>query len=690
MSRPAPWLNLQGGGTTPGSLAIGLSQSALAVAPAASSYQTTITATCVQPSPCAGKTKTVVVSLGVTAPPAAISTTDALLSFNTTAGAGVPLSQWTGVQNSGGGTLTIQSITAADSWIAIAGVPAAVPAGPPVPVLITVNPAGLAAGFYTSSISISTSAGSISLPVNLSIAPNPTINLAPAGAQFQTTVGSPLGNSAGSFLVSVQGGSTIKWQASVLPGADWLHLSNSPGTASSFLPGTIQFTVYPTSIVNSTAQAYYGIIRVISSDVVNSPVDFEVVLNLQPAATPVKPDPSPAGLVFVSGESQSQIPAQTVQVYASSTAPLEYQASTTTSDGAAWLSVSPSTGFASSIAPAQSSVFDSCCRTRSGCLSRRCQLCLFERSGKDGQRDAPGGIARRHDHRVVRSRYICHRPNFVHARAVDSHASGPDAQLSAAARLAGGTRRRNHHRLRHTLDRCAGGCVIFERRSSPDVESRRHNFRNLLRDVDTACRVAAGNDFNRGDRVQLSFGYGDDHGRSHGKLGSFDRAGRNLEHFPKHDRKPTRARFCHPDLRIEPGDNHDVGRIRAAPNHARRYVRFDRWNRRAAVLCKSRPHQRSSTIRALAGDAIRRTSKRQRNAERHLAGYVGIGCAGDRGAPLRSGNRPTYELYPGLGYSSRQAGRIRRLVSGGSWHDRCSGGKWCCVSGGPTSKMSRS
>jgi adhesin/invasin len=352
VSPAAPWLNVLGGGTTPGSIQIGLSPAALTLPPVTNGYQTTVTATCVHPSPCAGIPKNVVVSLNVSTPAPAISLTDILLSFSTAGLGAAPESQWTGIQNSGSGILAIQSVSPAESWLSVTGVPASLPAGPAAPILVTVNPAGLAAGFYTSQITFSSGAGSAVLPVNLRVAPNPTINLAPSGALFQTTAGGPLGNPNGSFLISSPAGSPIAWQATVLPGAPWLSLGSTEGTASAVTPGLVSFSANPSQVSAGHTQAYYGVIRITSSGVVNSPVDFEVVLDMTAPTTPVTPDLSPPGLIFNAATRTSQ----TVQVFAGSATPLPYQASAATQDGGSWLSISPQTGVASAAAPGQSLV----------------------------------------------------------------------------------------------------------------------------------------------------------------------------------------------------------------------------------------------------------------------------------------------------------------------------------------------
>jgi uncharacterized protein (TIGR03437 family) len=134
-------------------------------------------------------------------------------------------------------------------------------------------------------------------------------------------------------------------------------VNTSSGTASPGTPGNVNFSIDPELSANLIPNTYYGTIRVTSPDAVDSPLGFSVVLDVAPAATPVKPDPSPAGLVFFAANTAGSSPApQAVRIYASSNTPVSYQASTATDNQAAWLSVSPSTGTASSGAPGASTV----------------------------------------------------------------------------------------------------------------------------------------------------------------------------------------------------------------------------------------------------------------------------------------------------------------------------------------------
>jgi uncharacterized protein (TIGR03437 family) len=357
VSPSVPWLDVIGGGITPGSTGLAIDPSALLLDASPLPYQATVIVTCLAPSPCAGNAQTILVDLLVTAPPPRLAVFSSLLSFQALSADPAPAAQPLVIQNAGSGTLNLNSITVAASWLTVSAHSVMLQAGPPVPLPVIVNPGGLEPGYYTSSITIESASGAAVVPVSLLITPKPAMILAPAGELFEAPSGNAPGNSSGTFAVSVSGGlSAIGWNAAVLPGSDWLKVSTPNGAASSATPGTVSFSIDPAISAGLAPQTYYGSIRVTSGDVVDSPFDFEVVLNVTPAQTPVKAEPFPPGLVFISGAAGTALPAQTVQVYASSVAALIYQSSAATDDGAAWLSVGSPTGSASSALPGQSSV----------------------------------------------------------------------------------------------------------------------------------------------------------------------------------------------------------------------------------------------------------------------------------------------------------------------------------------------
>ena len=350
----APWLDTTSAGTnTPGSLGISLNAAALALPASATPYQASVVVTCLSPSACAGRSQTVAVSLTVTALPPQLTLSSSLLIFSATTSNPNVSAQSFGIQNKGGGTLGIKSVSAADSWITLSGVPGTVPAGPAVNVSVGVSLAGLLPGFYRSSVSVVSSAGSDTVPVTLLYSRDGTMFLSPSGMQFQSQAGSAPGNPNGSFNVIPAGKPLIAWSAAVLSGSSWLKLGSPSGTASTGSPGKVNFTLDSASLPAGT---YYDSVRISSPDVLDSPQDFTVVLNVSPLTAPVSPDPQPAGLLFLTSAGGSVPATQTVQIFAGSGTPIAYQASASTLDGGAWLSVRPPTGSTSATSTAQTTV----------------------------------------------------------------------------------------------------------------------------------------------------------------------------------------------------------------------------------------------------------------------------------------------------------------------------------------------
>lgn len=346
VSPTAPWLAVQSGGSTPGALDITLTPQALQLKAGA---QTSIVVSCAAGSPCAGNSQTVAVSLILTVAPPQLAITTPSLAFTASSANPQPVSATLGLSNTGGGSITVNSLTPANTWISISGSPTSLAGGSSYSATVTVDPTDLAAGFYQSAIAVATSVGTVSVPLTLLIAPSAAITLNPSGTVFNALAGSLPGNPAGSFEVSATGDSSLGWTASVLPGAAWLTLNTASGTSTASAPGVVNFTIN-SAAASLPANAYYGAIQISSPDAVDSPQSYLVVLNVVAAATAVTPAPQPAGLLFIA--SSGTPAAQTVQVYAGTSVAQDYQAASDSS----WLSVSPATGSTSSTAPGASSV----------------------------------------------------------------------------------------------------------------------------------------------------------------------------------------------------------------------------------------------------------------------------------------------------------------------------------------------
>jgi uncharacterized protein (TIGR03437 family) len=346
-SSSVPWLTVGGSAITPGSITVGPNTTALALTPNQSPYFGTVTVTCTSQA-CSGNSQTIAVSLAVAAAPPQLSLGSPILSFTALTSNLQSSSTALAIVNSGGGALAIQSVSAADSFISVGAFPATVAPGPGGSVTISVNPLGLTPGYYLSSVTVVSSAGTASVPVTLLISASALLTLGPAGTQFSLPQGGALGNAAGSFLVGVSSGG-VSFNAAVLPGAPWLSGGGS-GTASPASPGAVNFSLDQTAVAALAAGAYYGTIRVSGSGVANSPQDYQVVLNVSPAASQIIPNPQPAGLLFIG--SGAALPPQTIQLFASSKTALEFQAAASTTDGGGWLSIGTMTGAASASSPA--------------------------------------------------------------------------------------------------------------------------------------------------------------------------------------------------------------------------------------------------------------------------------------------------------------------------------------------------
>jgi uncharacterized protein (TIGR03437 family) len=351
------WLTISSGTMAPGSLTVGLTNAALALAATPGSYTASITLTCTSSSCPASVGQKVTVTLTVNDSPPILSVVTQLLSFSATSLASSASTQSVTLQNTGGGVLTFTSIVCGAPWCSVGTAPAPLSGGSSANVAITADPTGLPAGYYRTTVDIVSSGGQVSIPVTLLIAQAAQIFLAPSGAQLRMHVGGTPANGNGSFLVNLSGDATINWTASVLSGSSWFILNTPSGMASGSAPGTVSYSIDPSAVAGLPAQPQYALVQVNVPGATDSPQYFELILNISPASAPLTPDPSPAGLVFLT-EAGAPPPAQTVlvRVGGSAQAPdfqTAFQAAAATSDGAPWLAVSSSTGFTSSAQPAK-------------------------------------------------------------------------------------------------------------------------------------------------------------------------------------------------------------------------------------------------------------------------------------------------------------------------------------------------
>jgi uncharacterized protein (TIGR03437 family) len=355
------WLALKGGrtgSTTPGAFQVVLTAGGSQLAASPTPYTATVVVSCLAPSPCAGNTQNVTVNLLVSTVSPQLTPLTNLLSFNTASANPQTSTQPLSVQNTGGGTISFTSVSCGARFCVPAAPPSPIGGGATANINVQANPAGLAAGFYFTQLTIVSSAGTVQVPVTLLIQGNPSLVLSPSGVEINVPAGGLASTADTKFLVNISGaasaGTSVPFTAQLLPGAPWLTLVTSSGSSTTATPGAINYK-FNSNVSSLAAGAYYATIQVKSGSVVNSPQDFHVVLNVQAAAAPQAPIPTPAGLIFT-GTPTSVIPAQQTTLYASVSAPVPYQASAATNDGGNWLSVSPATGTTSGASPASVNV----------------------------------------------------------------------------------------------------------------------------------------------------------------------------------------------------------------------------------------------------------------------------------------------------------------------------------------------
>ena len=227
----------------------------------------------------------------------------------------------------------------------------------PATLSVNADPTGLAAGFYRTQVDLKTSAGTAGIPVTLFIATGSSMTLQPSGTVFTSVFGpAPQGDTVptggeNSFLIDVVGTTPVNWTAtaSVASGPNWITLTTPSGMAnftlpgsSNVLPGTVSFTINQSVASKLAVGAYYGTIQVSAPGIVNSPLNFEIVLNLSANAIQA-PEPSPTGLLYISAAG-SQPPPQTLQVTNNLATASNLTLSSPTVNGGNWLSaaISPS------------------------------------------------------------------------------------------------------------------------------------------------------------------------------------------------------------------------------------------------------------------------------------------------------------------------------------------------------------
>jgi uncharacterized repeat protein (TIGR01451 family) len=266
-----------------------------------------------------------------------LSTTPTALSFSYQIGASVPAAQPLAVASSGGTvSFTAAASPAGGTWLSVSPASASTPAS----LSVSVDPAGLAAGSYNKTITI-TSAGASNSPltvgVTLMVTPQPVLSTTPTMLSFSYQMGAslpaaqPLAVASSSVPLSFTAAASVQTPA----GGTWLSVSPLSGST----PASLSVSVDPTGLPAGT---YGGTITITGAGALNSPLTLAVTLTVTPQ--PVL-STTPTMLSFSYQVGASPPAAQPLAV-ASSSVPLSFTAaaSVQTPAGGTWLSVSPLSG----------------------------------------------------------------------------------------------------------------------------------------------------------------------------------------------------------------------------------------------------------------------------------------------------------------------------------------------------------
>ncbi|HEX5228616.1 MAG TPA: putative Ig domain-containing protein, partial [Bryobacteraceae bacterium] len=296
--------------------------------------------------------QTVGVSFSVGFGKPALAASPESLQISDRSGSSTPVTGPIIVQNTGSGFLSFSATILGAPWLSLDQSSGVLSPNQTDTLTFTASSNALAPGVYRGRIEIGSNSGFADIPVTLTVPAQNRLILSGTGTLIEARQGAGIsGPATQSFSILASEDSALNWTASLAGTSSFLTLVTTSGISTNTVPGTVTYQVDSTGL---DVGSYYARIEIASADAANSPQEFVVVLNVISSATPASPNPSPAGLLFVSSDNGS--PAQTVTVFTSSSASVGFQAAASTETGSPWLSVTPLSGQVSSDAPAQLTV----------------------------------------------------------------------------------------------------------------------------------------------------------------------------------------------------------------------------------------------------------------------------------------------------------------------------------------------
>jgi uncharacterized protein (TIGR03437 family) len=268
--------------------------------------------------------------------PSPLSANPTSLSFNFAANSTVPVTQNVGVSSSSGtSSFSASAITNnSGNWLTVSPSSGSLPAT----LMVTVNPAALqGGGSFSGAIAVNApGSNGVSIPVLVTVAGTPAINVSPAQLSFGYQIGTsqPL---AQNLLITSSTGANVSFTASAKTstcGNNWLVLTPQSGAT----PSTLSVQVNVSSLSAGTCTGEIDI----SAPTASNP-GVAVQVGLLVSTNPLLQVPS-TGPTFNYQVGSSTVPAaQNVQI-TSSTPGVSFTATASTPSGTSFLQVSPTTG----------------------------------------------------------------------------------------------------------------------------------------------------------------------------------------------------------------------------------------------------------------------------------------------------------------------------------------------------------
>jgi uncharacterized protein (TIGR03437 family) len=284
VSSGTTWLHVSGGGTTPGTLQVSVDPTGLMVGV----YNGTVLVS----STTVNSFEVVAVTLTVSTLPN-LSASPASMNFSYQVKGSPPASQTLLVTSDSGSPFVTASAStfSGGAWLSAAG-----SGNTPFDVVVSVNPAGLAAGVYSGQLLLTSSgAGNspYSILVTFTVSASPVLSAEPTSLTFAFTLGSPTAPPSQQLKITADSPTPVSVLASTSNGVPWL----SATYAGSSTPLSITVSVNPAGLSSGN---HLGTISVSSPVAGNSPLLIPVTFSMsaQPVLSAL---PSSASFVYTPG-----------------------------------------------------------------------------------------------------------------------------------------------------------------------------------------------------------------------------------------------------------------------------------------------------------------------------------------------------------------------------------------------------